>query len=68
MKHKVEGHHNIFKDTDTGVIVNREYSERSKYQRAKHQSLMNQQNKHDISRLSKEVSEIKSLLHQLLAK
>ena len=37
-KKKVEGHPDIYKDTETGVIVNRGSSERSRYRVAKHQA------------------------------
>jgi len=66
MKTKVEGHQNIYKDTDTGVIVNRESSERSRYRIAKQQALMNSQSQDDIKQLADEVNELKSLIKQLL--
>ena len=66
MKTKVEGHHNIYKDTDSGVIVNRESSERSRYRIAKQQALMNSQSQDDIKQLADEVNELKSLIKQLL--
>ena len=68
MKAKVEGHNNIFKDVESGVIVNRESSERSKYRIARSQAITNQQSQNDISRLSKEIDEIKLLLIQLINK
>jgi hypothetical protein len=66
MKTKVEGHQNIYKDTETGVIVNRESSERSRYRIAKQQALMNSQSQDDIKQLTEEVNELKSLIKQLL--
>ena len=66
MKTKVEGHQNIYKDTATGVIVNRESSERSRYRIAKQQALMNSQSQDDIKQLTDEVNELKSLIKQLL--
>jgi hypothetical protein len=66
MKTKVEGHQNIYKDTETGVIVNRESSERSRYRIAKQQALMNSQSQDDIKQLTNEVNELKSLIKQLL--
>ena len=66
MKTKVEGHQNIYKDTDTGVIVNRESSERSRYRIAKQQALLNAQSQDDIKQLTEEVNELKSLIKQLL--
>lgn len=66
MKTKVEGHQNIYKDTETGVIVNRESSERARYRIAKQQALMNSQSQDDIKQLTNEVNELKSLIKQLL--
>lgn len=68
MKAKVEGHVNIYKDIETGVIVNRESSDRSKYRIAKQQARMSQDSQTEIARLSKEIDEIKSLLKQLVNK
>ena len=66
MKTKVEGHQNIYKDTQTGVIVNRENNERSRYRIAKQQALMNAQSQDDIKALTNEVNELKELVKQLL--
>ncbi len=66
MKTKVEGHQNIYKDTETGVIVNRESSERSRYRIAKQQALLNAQSQDDIKQLTEEVNELKFLIKQLL--
>ena len=66
MKTKVEGHQNIYKDTETGVLVNRESSERSRYRIAKQQALMNAQSQDDIKSLTEEVTELKALIKQLL--
>lgn len=68
MKAKVEGHVNIYKDVNTGVIVNRESTDRSKYRLAKQQARMNQDSQTEIARLSREIDEIKSLLTQLINK
>lgn len=68
MKHKVEGHDNIYKDVQTGVIVNRQSSDRARYQIAKQQALANIDNQQEISSLRREMDEIKSLLHQILNK
>ena len=68
MKSKVEGHDNLYKDPQTGVIVNRGNVERDRYRIAKQQALETKQSQHEIARLSNEISEIKSLLHQLLNK
>ena len=68
MKQPVEGHPNLYKDADSGVIVNRESSERSRYRLAKQQARANQQNSIELENLRNEIDEIKSLLHQLLNK
>ena len=68
MKQPVEGHPNLYKDDNTGVIVNRESSERSRYRLAKEQARANQQNSIELDTLRNEIDEIKSLLHQLLNK
>ena len=68
MKQPVEGHPNLYKDSESGVIVNREDSERSRYRLARDQARMNQQNSLDLEELRDEMDEIKSLLKQLLNK
>jgi hypothetical protein len=68
MKAKVEGHVNIYKDTNSGVIVNHDNSERSRYRLAKEQAKQNLRSQDDISELKKEIDEIKSLLQQLINK
>lgn len=68
MKQPVEGHPNLYKDANSGVIVNRENSERSRYRLAKEQARANQQNSIELDTLRNEIDEIKSLLHQLLNK
>ena len=68
MKHPVEGHPNLYKDMETGVIDNREDSERSRYRLAKQQAKANIQNSSDIDDLREEIDELKSLIQQLLNK
>ena len=68
MKQPVEGHPNLLKDPETGVIVNQDDSERSRYRLAKSQAKMNQNNSGEIESLRNEIDEIKSLLKQLLNK
>lgn len=66
MKAKVEGHVNIYKDTESGVIENKDNTERSRYRIARDLAKENLQSKFEIERLSKELTEIKSLLKQLV--
>lgn len=68
MKHRVEGHDHLYKDPETGVIVNRSSIDRDRYRIAKKQALESQASQQEIARLSNEINEIKSLLHQLLKK
>ena len=68
MKQPVEGHPNLYKDSESGVIVNRETTERTRYRLARDQARMNQQNSLDLQELRNEMDEIKSLLKQMLNK
>ena len=66
MKSQVEGYPNLYKDADTGVIVNRAVSERERYQIAKQQSRKSLDTEQELSSLREEINEIKSLLKQLV--
>jgi len=66
MKSQVEGHPNLYKDTDTGVIVNRAVSDRERYRIAKQQSRNSISTEQELSALREEINEIKSLLKQLV--
>jgi hypothetical protein len=68
MKNRVDGHPNLYKDKATGVIVNRESSDRSRYRMAKEQARMNTEAQSELSSLRSEMDEIKTLLHELLKK
>jgi hypothetical protein len=68
MKNRVDGHPNLYKDKATGVIVNRESSDRARYKMAKEQARMNVESQSELSSLRIEMDEIKSLLHELLRK
>ncbi len=68
MKNKVEGYSSIYKDPDSGVIVNRENTDRSRYRLAKQQAQMTNDSQHEIAHLKSEINDIKSLLQQLLNK
>ena len=68
MKSKVEGHPHLVKDSETGVISNRENNDRSRYRMAKQQALMNMESQQQIARLTDEMDEIKGLLLKLLNK
>ena len=78
MKNQVDGHRNLYKDPQTGVIVNRDGVERDRYRIAKRQAELNVESTTEISELKKEVKElsklageideIKDLLKQILSK
>ena len=68
MKHKVAGYDGLYKDDDSGVIINHDQSERDRYRMAKRQAVMNLESQKEISNLKEEMSEIKDLLKQLLKK
>ena len=68
MKNPIEGHPNLYKDTDSGVIVNRASSERERYRIAKRQAMSNMNTESELASLRGEIDEIKSLLQQLINK
>ncbi len=65
---KVEGHQGLYKDEESGVIINRSNSERDRYRISKEQSLKNIKSQEDIDEMKKELSEMKNLLKQFLRK
>jgi hypothetical protein len=68
MKQPVAGYNNLFKDSQTGVIVSRDSVERERYRIARQQAKMNIDSQHQIAVLKQEINEIKSLLQQLIEK
>ena len=56
---KIQGHDNLYKNSNTGVINNRSSSDRERYRLAKQQSV-------DNITLRQEVNELKALVKQLL--
>ena len=68
MKSPVEGHPDLYKDTETGVIVNRGSSDRERYRIAKKQARSSMNTEQELSSLREEIDEIKSLLKQLINK
>lgn len=77
-KKKVEGHPGIYKDTDTGVIVNRSHTDRERYRIAKKQAKQTFEQGCEIDELKselddlkgvrEELNELKGLLKELLSK
>jgi hypothetical protein len=78
MKQRIEGHSNLYKDPETGVIVNRESTDRARYRLAKQQALRSidqtveikemKKELQELSSLKEEMAEIKSLLKQMINK
>ena len=68
MKSPIDGHPNLYKDSDSGVIVNRANNDRDRYRIAKQQARASMSNQSEIADLRSEIDEIKSLLHQLINK
>ena len=66
MKSKVEGHSNLYKDDDSGVIINRAESEREKYRIAKQRAIDSIKTTEDLESVKKELDDIKHLLKQLI--
>ena len=66
MKSKVEGHSNLYKDDESGVISNRAESEREKYRIAKQRSIDSIKTKEDLESVKQELDDIKHLLKQLI--
>ena len=67
-KSPIDGHPDLYKDTDSGVIVNRANNDRERYRIAKQQARAAMSNQSEIADLRSEIDEIKSLLHQLINK
>ena len=55
MKSKVDGYNNLYKDTETGVIVNRESTERQRYRLAKNQATITSNTVHELAHLKGEI-------------
>jgi hypothetical protein len=68
MMNPVAGHSNLYKDEYTGIIISREDTERQRYRIAKQQALLNISAQQEIQNLKSEMSDIKSLLQQLINK
>lgn len=68
MKQPVAGYSNLYKDTETGVIVNRETVERQRYRIAKQQAMMNVDAQYQIHAIKQEINELKELIKQMVNK
>lgn len=68
MKSPIDGHPDLYKDTETGVIINRADTDRERYRIAKQQARSSSNTQNELAELRGEIDEIKSLLHQLINK
>ena len=68
MKSPIDGHADLYKDTKTGVIVNRADTDRERYRIAKQQAKRSINTENELAELRGEIDEIKSLLKQLINK
>jgi len=59
----VEGHNNLFRDKNTGAILNKDRSAYANYMRMKD---IKQREKNEIEEMKKDIDEIKSLLKELI--
>lgn len=59
----VDGHHNLFRDRNTGAIVNKDKSSYMHYMRLKEQK---QKEKSELDQVKKDIEEIKSLLKEII--
>jgi hypothetical protein len=59
----IEGHKNLYRDENTGAILNADTNEYNNYIKIKNERL---KQKNELDEMKKELSEIKSLLKELL--
>ena len=67
-KRLVEGHPHLAKDMDSGVIANRNTTERERYHLAKRTHQINSETRTEVDDLKSEISELKALVKQLIEK
>lgn len=65
---KIEGHSNLSKDLDSGAIVNKDKVAYQRYLQSKKNMKEMQDTVSDINKMKEEMSEIKTLLKELLKK
>ena len=61
----VEGHKNLFRDKDSGAIINHDYNGYQNYLKDKRRNDIKQE---EIDAMKKELKELKSLLNDLASK
>ena len=65
-KKKCEGYDGLYRDDESGVIVNNSNSERSKYRQMKSQASLNISAQTEIAELKSDIDELKLLIQQLI--
>jgi len=60
---KVQDENNLYRDVDTGAIINTDRSAFEKYKKSRNKF---HNMEHELDYVKSEISEIKSLLHQLI--
>ena len=68
MKHdkkKVEGFPDMYKDTETGIIVNRGTTDRARYRLAKQQARQTFEQSCEINELKRDLEELKDVKEEL---
>ena len=62
---RVDGYSGIYKDSESGVIVNRGSTDRDRYKLAKENAKKSMESQEEIQSIKDELNQIKSLLKQL---
>ncbi|WDS61282.1 hypothetical protein SBM3_00203 [Synechococcus phage S-BM3] len=68
MEARIEGHSDLRKNMDTGAVVNTDRTAYERYMQSKKQHQKLNTTVEDINNLKQEISEIKTLLKELLKK
>jgi len=66
MKERVEGHQNLVKDSDSGVIINRGDTDRERYRIAKRNAIENAKTREELDKIKNDLDDIKHILKQLI--
>ena len=65
---RCDGYDGLYKDDSSGVILNRQVDNRTKYRQMKNQAELNISAQAEISELKSDIEELKSLVQQLIQK
>ena len=66
MKERVDGHQNLFKDSESGVIINRATTERDRYRIAKKNAMESAKTREELDKIKSDLDDIKHILKQLI--